>query len=196
MALRTWFTIPGYVEDITGDELAGVQSEIADKIVDIQWQSQNDVWDDNINTTFRYTETNDIETFELSKTKELIMKHVQKYCSWFDDYPVQLHSSWFNFSRKGDFQFAHDHVSDVEEPAQISGVYYYQTNGQDGDIAFINPYDAARYFEFGRVSSNADNIYSPTVGRLLLFPSYLQHKVRPNNTDSIRISLAFNFTRK
>jgi uncharacterized protein (TIGR02466 family) len=89
-------------------------------------------------------------------------------------------------------------VSDphADYSAEISGVYYYQTNGKDGDICFINPFNAARYFDFGRVSSRSNNIYTPTVGRLLLFPSYVQHKVRPNKTDNTRISLAFNFVRK
>lgn len=202
MALRTWFTIPGYVEDIQGDELDGVQAEIKEKISEIQWKASNEVWDDNINTTFKYDpdkeNVNDIDIFGLEKTKAMILRHVDKYTDWFGGYPCELHSSWFNFSQKGNFQFPHDHVSDADAQhcAQISGVYYYQSNGEDGDIVFINPYDAARYFEFGRVSTKADNIYTPTVGRLLLFPSFLQHKVRPNKTDSTRISLAFNFVRK
>jgi len=201
MGLQNWFSIPGYCHDIKGDELDSVQAEITNKITDIKWRAESNVWDDNINTTFKYDpekqNANDLDLFELTTTKEVILKHVEKYCSFFD-YNVDLHSSWFNFSQKGSFQFAHDHVTDPnsDHSAQISGVYYYQTNGDDGDIVFINPFDAARYFEFGRVSSRSNNIYTPTVGRLLLFPSYVQHKVRPNKTDSTRISLAFNFVRK
>jgi len=198
MALQNWFAVSAYVHETSGDELEAVQNEIKDKLVDIQWRSEQHVWDDNINTTFKYEGENDIHLFDLTHTKQLITKHVEKYCSWFNNYPVELHSSWFNFSQKGDFQFQHDHVTAVDGDivSQISGVYYYQTNGEDGDIVFINPFTEARYFDFGRVSSNAVNIYNPTVGGLLLFPSFLQHKVRPNNTDSTRISLAFNFTRK
>lgn len=202
MALESWFSIPAYTYDVKGDELDVVQAEIANKITEIEQRTDSNVWDDNINTTFKYDpdrhNVNDLDIYELTETKAMILKHVNKYCSFFNDFKVDLHSSWFNFSKQGNFQFAHDHVSDphADHSAEISGVYYYQTNGEDGDICFINPFNAARYFHFGRVSSRANNIYTPTEGRLLLFPSFVEHKVRPNKTDSTRISLAFNFTRK
>ena len=202
MALVSWFAIPAYVHDIKDDELDAVQKEIASKLTEREKRADNNVWDDDINTTFKYDSdrhnVNDLDIYELTKTEAMVMKHVNKYCSFFNDFKVDLHSSWFNFSKPGNFQFAHDHVSDphADHSAEISGVYYFQTNGEDGDICFINPFNAARYFDFGRVSSRPNNIYTPTEGRLLLFPSFVEHKVRPNNTDSTRISLAFNFTRK
>ena len=34
--------------------------------------------------------------------------------------------------------------------------------------------------------------HNPQVGKMILFPGWLQHGVNVNNTDNIRMSLAFN----
>jgi uncharacterized protein (TIGR02466 family) len=35
--------------------------------------------------------------------------------------------------------------------------------------------------------------YQPIAGRLIMFPSWLNHCVDPNQSDDIRISVSFNF---
>lgn len=202
MPLQSWFSIPAYTIDLAGDELDSVQSEIASKIDQIKDQSNDSPWGDVVDTTFTYEDNvDDLEKHNLVTTKQVMMKYVNKYISYIaKDYELKINTSWFNFNTKGNFQFLHDHVTDphVDWGAQVSGVYYYQAigDGTDGEIVFVNPFEATRYFEFGRISSMANNIYTPTKGRLLLFPAYVQHQVRPNLSDQTRISLAFNLIRK
>ena len=38
--------------------------------------------------------------------------------------------------------------------------------------------------------------YDPKPGRLIMFPSWLNHSLDPNNSNDIRISVSFNFMQK
>lgn len=94
-------------------------------------------------------------------------------------------TSWITSNSKGEYAPVHNHMN-----ADISGVYYYQTNEKDGSIFFVSPILAMTNSIFTKFSNN---IYvKPEEGKLLLFPGWLQHGVATNTTDSVRTSLAFN----
>jgi uncharacterized protein (TIGR02466 family) len=38
--------------------------------------------------------------------------------------------------------------------------------------------------------------FEPKAGRLIMFPSWVNHCVDPNNSDELRISISFNFLQK
>jgi uncharacterized protein (TIGR02466 family) len=99
-----------------------------------------------------------------------------------------LNDSWFNFSNKGDFQFDHNHGTE-----KFSGVYYYQTTGVDGDIKFSTP-NIGEKLGMGVSRSVQSVSFTPIVGRMLIFPAYLEHRVEPNKTDNERISITFNIS--
>ena len=101
---------------------------------------------------------------------------------------IDIKQSWCNISNRDAFQHFHVH-GDMD----LSGVYYHQTNGNDGDIVFRNPSLVNR---FHKLTYNIDNSvnYKPEVGKILLFPSFLEHAVFHNNSDDKRISISFNVT--
>lgn len=95
----------------------------------------------------------------------------------------RLTQSWVNVTRRFGFQERHNHERLVEG-LPISGVYYFRSNGQDGDLG-IFPSDA-QYRLFGI------HEIAPAEGRLVLFRSEVFHRVSANLTDGDRISFAFN----
>ena len=90
---------------------------------------------------------------------------------------LSLVDSWVALFKKGDYGHIHDHLGNA-----ISGVYYHQTKGSDGQI-FFDPWHVWQ----SRVH------VTPHDGMLLMFPSQLRHGITTNTTDSTRISLSFNF---
>ena len=38
--------------------------------------------------------------------------------------------------------------------------------------------------------------YEPVAGRCIMFPSWLWHEVKPNQSNDIRISVSFNFLQR
>ena len=94
--------------------------------------------------------------------------------------------SWFSKFTPGDYAQIHNH-----KHVDISGVYYYKTNGDDGDFFFEspNPHLSTSY-TFGHLGRRWE--YKPKSGKILLFPGWLNHGVKTNETKDERISLSFN----
>lgn len=191
MKLENWFGTPIFQHDFTGTVLTEIQKEIESAVSQITATSLSNPWGDNTESTFKHGEiTNDIKTFNMLTLEDAIYRLSQEWSRMlnYKGLPFSLTSSWLNFSTLGSFQFDHKHPGN-----RISGCYYYQTTGNDGSIRFENPntYALAGGFPFDDI--NADGVtYPPAVGRLILFPSWLTHRVSINNTSKERISIAFN----
>lgn len=106
----------------------------------------------------------------------------------------KLSSIWININGYKDFNITHSHFG----PSIISGCYYVDVNENSGDIVFERPGFPASIN--GSFLAKRDNeyvahgaSYSPIPGKLILFPSYLEHYVKPNLSDKPRISIAFNY---
>jgi len=42
------------------------------------------------------------------------------------------------------------------------------------------------------IDENISEIYTPVEGEMILFPAHLPHRVEPNYSDDLRISISFN----
>ena len=128
-----------------------------------------------------------LKKFGLRKLEKEIHKHLEEYC---DELGFKMPSyrclSWFSKFEKGNYAHIHHHGHH-----DISGVYYYKTNGEDGKIFFEtpNPFLDTQlcYRSYGETWE-----HKPQEGKILLFPGWLRHGVRTNETDNTRISLSFN----
>jgi len=134
-----------------------------------------------------------IKKHNLNLVDEEIKKHVNAYSTHVGSHYSLLpytRTSWFSLFKKGNYAHIHRHgFSDV------SGVYYYRTNGSDGDIFFETPITETGCSKFWMDHSLTFNI-APEKGLILLFPGWLSHGVRTNTTDGQRISLSFNINYK
>ena len=110
---------------------------------------------------------------------------------------LKISSSWATKFDNGDFAHQHHHL-----PDEISGVYYYQvpeatpvnaedTNRYEGHLYFVTPV-MGHYMSL--MTAPLQRVYvAPQEGKLVLFPSYLEHGVMPcDNKDKSRISISFN----
>ena len=88
--------------------------------------------------------------------------------------------------KKGNFCHIHEHGH-----VDISGVYYYDTSGDDGNLFFICPTPGLLSSPAYRQKSMIHE-ESPEIGKIVLFPGWLHHGVEINTTDSTRICVAFN----
>jgi uncharacterized protein (TIGR02466 family) len=108
---------------------------------------------------------------------------------------------WANINRCGHGNELHSHPGSF-----WSGVYYVDDGGafddpsSGGEIEFLDPRapGAAMYaphlaFAFpGGLSVGKKETVRPKAGRLVMFPSWLLHQVRPYSGNAQRISIAFN----
>ena len=105
---------------------------------------------------------------------------------------VALQNSWFSINRQHALHEKHNHL-----PSTWSGVYYVQCDDNDPGITFINKNLDSNWPYCQRQEPNeynsSVNTIQPESGSLIIFPSYLDHKVEQQDTNNERITIAFNF---
>ena len=108
------------------------------------------------------------------------------------DNKLEISSSWFTKTHKGESSPMHDHKNCV-----FSAVYYYgDYDDKVANLIFKNPIVKLTSYRLNVGKSNKFNTYdieiTPQSGSLLIFPSYVSHKIDVHKSDIPRLSLAFN----
>jgi len=149
------------------------------------------------NTYFR--EGRSIEDPNLKTLFDWITEHGLKY--WkilnlseeLNPFIMQL---WATAVKRGGFVASHNH-----NPVPVSGVFYLKARPDQGNLFLENPLDLV----LGRSPLNTIGYASQrtptrfnyevqsTSGKLILFPGWMKHFTRPNQTDELRMSMAVNF---
>ena len=108
------------------------------------------------------------------------------------DNELEISSSWFTKTHKGESSPMHDHKNCV-----FSAVYYYgDYDDKVGNLIFKNKIVNLTSYRLNVGKSNKFNTYdieiTPQSGSLLIFPSYVSHKIDVHKSEIPRLSLAFN----
>lgn len=109
----------------------------------------------------------------------------------FDKYHLAFNEMWLNRNGPGDYNRAHVHSNAV-----FSGVYYIKVPAGSGNLELYDPI-RERVMTALPVHENLPRT-GPTLeisgeeGKLLVFPSWLQHAVQTNRSSEARVSLSFN----
>ncbi len=110
---------------------------------------------------------------------------------------LRMVNSWININGYKDYNLVHKHPHST-----LSGVYYVSVPENSGKIVFQNPayedmiYDwtSEKVKDF-TAHTSAKWFYEALVGRLYIFPSWLNHYVESNlNKKEKRISISFNLS--
>jgi uncharacterized protein (TIGR02466 family) len=104
-----------------------------------------------------------------------------------------LSEYWININLNSKIQFPHSH------PNRAFSAVYYVSAGEDcGDIVFLNPnkvlcqnFSDDCIEDYNEFTATHWKI-TPKDNLLIIFPSWLEHYVQPNNSNVERISIAFN----
>ncbi len=119
----------------------------------------------------------------------VINEYVQKFMLYTNDF--YLTTSWFTKTEKNKISVLHNHGN-----AMFCAVYYFgQPEGTKSKITFEKP--VTSQFDVKPTAYNAINgpsyVFEMANDSLLIFPSYLKHKVNRHQNDHVRKSLAMNF---
>ena len=132
--------------------------------------------------------------------RNVMAQHIQAFLNHFrpeerkkkDEYLLR---GWINVNRAGDFNTLHSHPG-----CFLSATYYVKVPQPmtGGEIYFRDPRGpaVAMYetpgIELPWVGSGLGIPFSPNAGHLLIFPSWLEHRVEKFEGAGERISIAFN----
>jgi uncharacterized protein (TIGR02466 family) len=136
----------------------------------------------------------------VAEFRDEMAQHVQAFLNYFrpaerkkkDHFRLE---GWINVNRAGDSNVLHCHPG-----CFLSATYYVKVpqGMTGGEIVFRDPRGpaVAMYetpgIDLPWVGSGVGIPFSPSAGHLLLFPSWLEHRVEPFEGSGERIALAFN----
>lgn len=198
MSIHGYFSTPIYDSTIVGDELIAIQEELDKVVADLKSKDSfqhNEQWLPNTHklsdTSFK---SNLLLDYPTPQFLEFLKFHVFEYMRILGVPEIKIQEfriiqSWMTNTGKHEFAHTHNHGS-----VDIAGVYYYKTNGEDGSINFMNPVPQFSTYLLEHLPNNVS--YEPKVGKIILFPGWVDHGVPANYTDDERISISFNINFK
>lgn len=124
--------------------------------------------------------------------KKALLKECEFYCTEVQNYlydSLFITTSWFNRNTPGTSHHLHRHPNSI-----VSGVFYVKAPKGGGDLVFARNTEMLAPNRKEMLSGHASDFSAvePEDNLLLLFPSYLNHFVTPNNSSENRISISFN----
>tara|TARA_B100000427_G_scaffold58129_1_gene45659 strand:- start:525 stop:1139 length:615 start_codon:yes stop_codon:yes gene_type:complete len=98
---------------------------------------------------------------------------------------IRISNMWFNFNYQHSYNTTHVHPGSV-----LAGVLFLHVPEDSGELVF----EADNQWAHALVNSDASKGIVPEEGGLILFPSYLPHRVtaNENKNNEMRVSMAFN----
>lgn len=156
-----------------------------------KWAELSNIWNSHAITE------NILETEEFSKIKSEIIKCFIEYLQQSDmlydnkNTTFRFTSSWVNVHKNGQGQEYHTHIG--VNKTKFSGVYYVDVTDKTGNIRFRHPYyTLLKTWASDSLQVDCYKIITPTNGKILIFPSWLEHMVDRNLDTIDRVSIAFN----
>jgi len=202
------FNVPLYIENIDYGEF---ETDIDDSIKLLYENEDFDRLCDGISLLDFSPKMNDnflgyIEKYKLKKFEKKVLESVEKYVKLVccDYGEIAMSCSWINILKsQNDVVVEKDQYKRIEELwpyhthskyNDISGVYYHKSiDDKSGNIIFLSPFNLVveKAFPYGKDYKNFETVLSEK-GKLVLFPSWLCHRVEPNFSNEDRISLSFD----
>ena len=163
----------------------------------IQWSQQDKgVAKTNAGGWHSETDMNKKEEYN-PLVKELFnMQHEIYQKEKLDMKPV-LGNMWANINYPGNYNRPHLHPN-----ALFSGVYWVKVPPQSGNFMVYDPRTGVQVTMPNRKKGALPSElwrevhYEPVAGRCIMFPAWLWHEVKPNESNDIRISVSFNFLQR
>ena len=130
-------------------------------------------------------------------TKELFAMQDEIYKKEYLTMKPVCGNMWANINGPGNFNRPHLHPN-----ALFSGVYWIKAPEKSGNLMVYDPRPGAHTImpnrKEGKLPSQLwrEVHYKPIAGRCIMFPAWLWHEVKPNESNDIRISVSFNFLQR
>ena len=130
-------------------------------------------------------------------TKELFAMQDEIYKKEYLTMKPVCGNMWANINGPGNFNRPHLHPN-----ALFSGVYWIKAPEKSGNLMVYDPRPGAHTImpnrKEGKLPSQLwrEVHYKPIAGRCIMFPAWLWHEVRSNESNDTRISVSFNFLQR
>jgi uncharacterized protein (TIGR02466 family) len=173
-------------------KLQFTDQEIQNMIDSVQWMNHKQGYEEFPIYQISKQDLQNQESFK--KLADTVIKCGLNYCEKIGYKPENLYitSMWMNKFSNSQSIGPHTHTNSL-----LSGVYYLNSNPEQGGTEFYNPISKMRNsisvtrdgnspFLTDRVASSAEP------NKMVIWPSYVEHRSEKNITNKIRYTLSFN----
>lgn len=191
MNVRSCFSVPIYTYQFSGGLLDLIQNEILLSLKTVK-SSMAMPWPELVSSTFNWNGGNNFLD-SVPTLRDQILDHYKIFLkdAGAKSIPeLSISASFLNIMVANGFQFSHHHPDSI-----ISGVYYYQIDSSDASrLVFENPNQVCDFVDpTGNLWPNHAE-ENPEQGKLVMFPSWLKHRVNLSTSKFERIAIAFNLS--
>ena len=183
------FPVPVHQFDVNGF------SEIQDELIDYVYKMREK---DPVGHTISNRRGWQSSCFSLENEDDILQNFLTNCLSEFPPIEKSIKlfvSAWININPPEAFNLKHNHPT-----SDLSGVLWIKSQKDCGNIIFESPRSFAThqeidsYTEDFKKNNNYFHSYyfPPTEGRIIVFPSHLEHFVDFNKSNEDRISVSFN----
>ena len=187
------FPTPVYIQEVSN--AVELNQYLEQKI--LQWSQQNKgVSKTNAGGWHSTTDMNRKEEYNVL-TKELFAMQFEIFKKELLAQKPVLGNMWANINYPGNFNRPHLHPN-----ALFSGVYWIKAPEKSGKLMLYEPRPGVHTTMPNRKKGKLppqlwrEIHYTPKAGMMVMFPAWLWHEVRPNQSNDIRISVSFNFLQR
>lgn len=190
MATDGLFAIPIYHGIINNPQMQKKFEDIHAKLFSENKLKYKPEWNNTQKLSSLDFHDNIIEENNLFEFRNELMLHLSQYLKDIGREPgteqVKIVASWMTSNSKGDYSHQHCHGA-----SDIAGVYYVKAA----------PGDARFYFRSSNKGASGSYVFNsipdiqyftPEVGKIILFPGWLEHGVEKQMEDRERVSVSFN----
>lgn len=189
--MHLFFSTPVWINEINNYE--NINTELENFIYQEKEKKPEGTKKSNVNGW--HSDDFDLKNQNLNNFITQISKNIEstiKDMGWdLETQLVKITSMWAIINNKDAFNEKHHHGNSA-----LSAAYYVKAEQNAGNIVFFDPRQANVFHH--PISTKINNInaqvqsVTPKPGTLVLFPSYLEHKVNPNLSNKERIVISFN----
>jgi len=187
------FPTPIYIKDLPNPDQ--VNQYLEEQI--LKWSHQDKgVLKTNAGGWHSSTDMNKKEEYNVL-TKELFAMQDEIFAQEYLTPKPVLGNMWANINYPGNYNRPHLHPNSL-----FSGVYWIKTPFKSGNLMLYEPRGGAQVLMPNRKEGELPSQlwreiqYQPVAGRIIMFPAWLWHEVKPNESNDTRISVSFNFLQR
>ena len=191
--MHLFFSTPVWINEINNFET--INNELKNYIYEEKEKNPDGVKKSNVNGW--HSEGFDLKNERLKKFTNEISNNIGaaiKDMGWdLETQLVKITNMWAIINKDRAFNERHHHGN-----SSLSAAYYVKAEKNSGDIIFFDPRQANVFHHPTSKEANSLNCQvqsvTPKAGTLVLFPSYLEHKVDENLSKEERIVVSFNIS--
>ena len=189
--MHLFFSTPVWINEINNSE--NINTELKNYIYKEKEKNPEGARKSNVNGW--HSDEFDLKNENLKNFISEISKNIEsaiKDMDWdLETQIVKITSMWSIINNKDAFNEKHHHGNSA-----LSAAYYVKAEQNAGNIVFYDPRQANVFHhptskQVNSVNAQVQSV-TPKAGTLVLFPSYLEHKVNPNLSNDERIVISFN----